>query len=183
MTWSRMSAMDMGARAWKNGGGTTRELLAWPHMHDWVVRVSVAEVGSNGPFSSFPGVHRWLGVLRGQGLRVFDWPQRRGDELLPFDGALAPDCELIAGACTVVNFMHRDAKGHFTVEDAHHPFLPGVSEAAWVALFTAEGGLLEHGARAMPVAPLTLAWCESPAAQSCLFTGEGPAWWLSWRPT
>ena len=47
-----------------------------------------------------------------------------------------------------------------------------------------EGGLLEHGARAMPLAPLTLAWCEEPAAQSCVFTGPDAsgshAWWLSW---
>jgi hypothetical protein len=32
----------------------------------------------------------------------------------------------------------------------------------------------------MPMAPLTLAWCESPVAQSCVFTGEGEAWWLTW---
>jgi hypothetical protein len=182
MSWSRISAADVAARAWANGGGTTKELLAWPHSNDWALRVSVAEVGSNGPFSSFPGVRRWLGVLRGKGLRVFDWVQRPGDELLAFDGALAPDCEMVAGPCTVVNFMHRSARGVFSVEDAHHAFLPGVSESAWVGLFTAEGGLLEHGARAMPVAPRTLAWCEAPAAQSCLFTGEGAAWWLSWKP-
>jgi len=28
--------------------------------------------------------------------------------------------------------------------------------------------------------PLSLAWCETPAAQSCVFSGEGAAWWMSW---
>ena len=46
------------------------------------------------------------------------------------------------------------------------------------------GGLLEHGARAMPLRPMSLAWCESPASQSCVFNGgeagEGQAWWMQW---
>jgi hypothetical protein len=36
----------------------------------------------------------------------------------------------------------------------------------------------------MPLAPLTLAWCEAPAAQSCVFMGPDAtashAWWLTW---
>jgi environmental stress-induced protein Ves len=40
---------------WKNGGGVTRELLAWPGGGDWQVRISVAEIEADGPFSSFPG--------------------------------------------------------------------------------------------------------------------------------
>ena len=31
---------------WRNGGGVTRELLAWPDSKDWALRVSVADVAA-----------------------------------------------------------------------------------------------------------------------------------------
>lgn len=177
MSWSRVSAVDVQPQAWKNQGGTTRELLAWPHARDWAVRVSVARVERDGPFSAFPGVHRWLAVIGGRGLRLFDWPQTPGDEPLRFDGGLAPEAALLGGPTDVLNVMEQ--RGNLEVQSAHHVLLP---RTPWVALFTVKGGLLEHGHRAMPMAPQTLAWCESPVPQSCLFTGEGDAWWLTWSP-
>jgi hypothetical protein len=177
MSWSRISVNDIVPQAWRNGGGQTRELMAWPHAHDWAVRVSVAQVEASGPFSAFEGVQRWLGVLRGKGLRLFDWAQFPGDELLSFDGHLAPESELIDGPCQVLNLMHRRAKGVLSVEVASHALVP---RCDWVGLFTVSGGLLEHGARAMPIAPMTLAWCEEPALQSCVFTGDGACWWICW---
>ncbi len=45
---------------WKNGGGITREILRWPDIDDYDLRVSVADVTSNGPFSKFPGYSRFL---------------------------------------------------------------------------------------------------------------------------
>ncbi|HEY3634719.1 MAG TPA: HutD family protein, partial [Caldimonas sp.] len=51
---------DVPAQPWKNGGGVTRELLALPAGDDWRVRVSVAEVASDGAFSTFVGVDRWF---------------------------------------------------------------------------------------------------------------------------
>lgn len=179
MSWSKVSAADVQPQAWKNKGGTTRELLAWPHAHDWALRISVARVERDGPFSAFPGVHRWLAVIKGAGLRLFDWPQGIGDEPLRFDGGLAPEAELIKGETEVFNVMER--RGNLEVEPASHVLLP---RTPWVGLFTVEGGLLEHGHRAMPLAPLTLAWCEAPAAQSCVFTSpdatNNHAWWLTW---
>lgn len=175
MSWSKVCATDVQPQPWKNQGGTTRELLAWPHAHDWALRVSVARVEKDGPFSAYPGVHRWLAVIAGAGLRLFDWPQSVGDEPLRFEGGLAPAAELIKGGCDVLNVMER--RGNLEVESAHQVLLP---RSRWVGLFTVDGGLLEHGHRVMPLAPLTLAWCEDPVAQSCLFTGEGHAWWLTW---
>ena len=150
MSWSRVSAEDVQPQAWKNKGGMTRELLAWPHAHDWVLRVSVARVERDGPFSAFPGVHRWLAVIGGAGLRLFDWPQSVGDEPLRFDGGLAPEAELIRGETEVFNVMERS--GNLELRSAHHVLLP---KTPWVGLFTVRGGLLEHGHRAMPMAPLT----------------------------
>jgi environmental stress-induced protein Ves len=53
---------------WKNGGGVTREVAAYPPGtgsgdFDW--RISIASVSRGGPFSVFPGVDRELAVLEG----------------------------------------------------------------------------------------------------------------------
>ncbi len=47
---------------WKNGGGVTREILRWPHPTDdeYDLRVSLAEVTRDGPFSKFPGYSRFI---------------------------------------------------------------------------------------------------------------------------
>lgn len=53
---------------WKNGGGTTAEILCWPEgagFDDFTLRLSTARVDTSGPFSSFPGVDRILTVLDG----------------------------------------------------------------------------------------------------------------------
>ena len=56
MSWMRITADDVAPTPWRNGGGRTRELLAWPHVADWKVRVSIADIDRDGPFSAFPGV-------------------------------------------------------------------------------------------------------------------------------
>lgn len=64
-----LRAADRRATPWKNGGGVTSEVCAWPpgagfDVFTW--RVSMAEVRADGPFSLFPGVDRILAVLRGR---------------------------------------------------------------------------------------------------------------------
>ncbi len=177
MSWSSISADEVTPQRWKNNGGWTRELLAWPHSNDWTLRISVADIEADGPFSAFEGVQRWFGVLSGEGVRLAGMDRRGGDGLLSFDGAQAPDCQLINGPTRDFNLMHRRGRGRMQVFRA---------EQAWpahgqlVALFTAEGGTLTHGGRPMPLAPLSLAWCESPVAQALQFEGEGEAWWMVW---
>ena len=61
---------EVPAVPWRNGGGVTRELLAWPDPRNWLLRVSVADIGASGPFSAFPGVDRWFAVLSGDGVRL-----------------------------------------------------------------------------------------------------------------
>ncbi|WP_077038158.1 HutD family protein [Pelomonas sp. KK5] len=179
MTWSQISAEDIRPQPWKNGGGKTRELLAWPHPADWILRLSVADIEQDGPFSAFPGVQRWFGVLRGHGVRLYDFALTVGSELLAFDGSLGPDCELIDGPTLDFNLMHQRGKGSVAVEESSGPC--GLS-GRLMLLFTAEGGVLEHGGRRMTLAPLSLAWCEEPAAQPMHFEGSGPAWWMAWSP-
>ncbi len=96
---------------WKNGGGITHEALRMPSGGEpfrW--RVSVAELGSSGPFSDFSGYRRAMVLLRGGGLRLHfaDGSAPVLDEvgdLVQFDGAMQTHCELLAGACTDLNLI------------------------------------------------------------------------------
>jgi uncharacterized protein len=70
--WAKMPrllrAADYRAMPWKNGGGTTSEILIEPPgadiaNFDW--RISMARIDQVGDFSRFPGVDRTLTVLSG----------------------------------------------------------------------------------------------------------------------
>jgi environmental stress-induced protein Ves len=109
MSWSLVSLDAAAAQAWRNGGGVTRELLAWPDAADWRVRLSVADVVAAGPFSRFPGIERWFAVLEGDGV-VLEMADRehslgRTDAPLRFDGAVAVDCRLRGGPTRDFNLM------------------------------------------------------------------------------
>jgi len=53
---------EVAPQPWANGGGTTRELL---RAADDAWRISLADVATDGPFSTFPGRHRLLTVVDG----------------------------------------------------------------------------------------------------------------------
>ena len=99
---------------WKNGGGVTRELLRLPaHAgpDDWTLRISVADIAADGPFSPFDGITRWFAVLDGPGVRL-RWPRSAvhlhpGDPALCFDGADAPECTLLGAPTRDLNVMAR----------------------------------------------------------------------------
>ncbi|MFJ4712346.1 HutD family protein [Streptomyces sp. NPDC088785] len=104
-----LPAADRTAATWKNGGGVTREILCDPQgadMADFAWRVSLAEVGSDGPFSAFPGVDRTLVMAAGDGmeLTVDDRPVLVDGPYVPRDlpGDAPTDCRLL-GAGNVVN--------------------------------------------------------------------------------
>jgi len=127
MTTPRIVALaDVPPTAWKNGGGVTRELLAWPAGDDWQVRISVAEITADGPFSSFPGVARWFSVLEGGGVALtIDGAERqcrRGDAPVAFSGAAKVDCRLLAGPSRDLNLMLRGGTG---------AMLPALAGVAW----------------------------------------------------
>lgn len=109
---------DCPPSTWKNGGGSTRQLLAYPpgaSLDSFTYRVSVAEVDSDGPFSHFAGVDRSLAILAGDGLVLMKGPQlyatlRPGDAPLAFDGALPLAGLRLAGKVRDFNVMTRQGQ-------------------------------------------------------------------------
>jgi environmental stress-induced protein Ves len=111
------------ATPWKNGGGTTTEIAVSPEgagfeTFDW--RVSMAEVASDGPFSSFPGIDRTLAIVEGAGLHlgIGEDPPRAVTPLgcpLPFPADVRTAARLIAGPVTDLNVMTRRATARHTL--------------------------------------------------------------------
>lgn len=177
---------DVASQAWRNGGGRTRELLAWPQPADWQCRISVAEIESDGPFSSFPGVDRWFAVVEGAGvlLRLPDGEHRLDlfTAALHFSGESAPDCQLVRGPTRDLNLMSVRKAGRATMWRAL-PGVPWIGRATLRALFSADPVTLRcGGADPLPVAPFTLVWTEDGAAGNWSMDsagGDPRAWWLS----
>jgi uncharacterized protein len=103
---------------WKNGGGTTAEVAAFPEgagfdAFGW--RVSMADVASDGPFSAFPEVDRTLIVVEGAGLELdVEGASYRLDASSPklsFSGDDATIGRLLAGPIRDLNVMTR--RGRF----------------------------------------------------------------------
>ncbi|WP_394434947.1 HutD/Ves family protein [Streptomyces sp. SGAir0957] len=109
-----LPATDRTAVAWKNGGGTTREIVCSPpgaDMTGFRWRVSLAEVAADGPFSAFPGVDRTLTMVDGDGmeLTVDSAPVRVDARYEPrdFAGDVPTGCRLIGGPVVNLNVMWR----------------------------------------------------------------------------
>jgi len=131
-----LRAADRAATPWKNGGGVTREVAAWPTgagFDDFHWRVSMAEVREDGPFSVFPGVDRVLVVLEGgmrltvDGAGVFDLSP--GATPAVFDGGAAAASALTAGPVLDLNVMTRrgaiKAQVDFLMTERVAPAAPG----------------------------------------------------------
>jgi uncharacterized protein len=111
MNWHEVRLDEVFPAPWRNGGGTTRELLAWPHKESWRVRVSVAQIAKSGPFSPYPGVTRWFAVLAGAGVALNGKQLGIQSDPLRFDGGAAVDCELADGATEDFNLMLNGREG------------------------------------------------------------------------
>jgi environmental stress-induced protein Ves len=107
---------------WKNGGGTTVEMVAHPpgatlDAFEW--RVSAAEIHRDGPFSRFDGVDRTLAILDGEGL-VLDFGDRIarvGPEDTPFlfHGESPASARPLGGFVRDLNVMTRRAAWRATM--------------------------------------------------------------------
>ena len=103
------------AMPWKNGGGTTYEIMVEPEgasldAFDW--RISIAHVEAPGPFSRFPGIDRSIAVLTGGGMTLLSAVGApvsldAGSPPWTFPGEAAIDCQLSGGATQDFNLMSR----------------------------------------------------------------------------
>jgi hypothetical protein len=105
---------DFRSMPWKNGGGRTTEIAAYPPgaaIDNFLWRVSLADVERDGPFSPFPGVERTIVLLDGAGMRLHEG-LRAAELTVPFaphdfSGDEAVDCTLVAGPVRDFNVMFR----------------------------------------------------------------------------
>ncbi|MGZ5772636.1 MAG: HutD/Ves family protein [Caldimonas sp.] len=175
---------DVRAAPWRNGAGTTRELLALPGPADWRVRVSVADVASAAPFSSFPGVERWFAVLDGPGVELtIEGTTHRctpSDAPLRFSGAATTSCQPIDGPTRDLNLMLRGAAGVMHRVVAAAPWRP---DAQQCGLYAVVAGRCRHDDGTVEVPAHSLLWFE-PAPDTLAFfpaekTPGAIGWWLA----
>ncbi|OZI74845.1 HutD/Ves family protein [Bordetella genomosp. 12] len=103
----------LAAEPWRNGGGVTRTLAR--QGEQW--RISLADIGRDGAYSSFAGLTRLSVIVAGAGLVLQDGP--RSVTLMPgvaavYDGAPAWQASLRQGACVALNVMARAGQYHLS---------------------------------------------------------------------
>lgn len=97
---------------WRNDGGWTREIARGGTGDDWLWRLSLAEVESDGAFSRFEGVEREIVLLSGAGMTLdfgggLDVALDAASPRWHFSGESAVDCRLHAGPTRDFNLMWR----------------------------------------------------------------------------
>ena len=182
MTWQLIRLPDAVASPWRNGGGVTRELVAWPiGGADWTWRISVAEVATSGPFSRFEGVQRWFAVLSGNGVSL----QLAGTEHrltaasapLQFDGGVAVDCRLLDGPTQDLNLMVRQDRASARMQRIAGTQQFVARTAKVLAVYAEAGGAQlrdEQGSFTVPAQ--CLAWHSVPAGTQVEVTAPGAVW-------
>ena len=173
-------AASVAPQPWRNGGGMTRELWVWPpgsSAQDWRVRITLAEVAQDGPFSAFPGVLRRFAVVDGCGLSLqwaADGPWQDlepGHAPVAFDGGLAPDCRLLESGehhqrkSTDLNLMTRHLSSSMqAIQLGQAKRMAGPQRG----FFAAQAGRWWHdGQPAETIAAHTLVWqCEGLTAMA-----------------
>ena len=178
---------DIAPVPWRNGGGVTRELLAWPDPQDWLLRVSVADILASGPFSVYPGIDRWCAVLDG-GTVCLETAGTEPKELTAlqpalhaFSGDLATHCMALGPATRDFNLMARRSR----IRLRQHPVrVCPVFEtrAEGAGLFVVQAAELRQEPGPVRQLPdMTLAWWPNPRRELLSLHVESTAtrgWWF-----
>ena len=160
--WHQIRLQDTPVSPWKNGGGTTQSLVCWPNPSDWVFRMSVARIDSDGPFSEFKGVDRWFAVLSGEGV-VLQFPERRVevgalDAAVQFSGDLPCQCSLINGPTVDFNLMVQGVSANMARID-RSPYIAKFKAQTTLAIFVVEeGGRVRMGSQNFELNTNSLHW-------------------------
>jgi uncharacterized protein len=189
MTVSVIHTLDVLPQPWKNGGGSTRELLAWPAVQDWQVRISLADIVQDGAFSAFPGVQRWFGVVQGAGVGLQfahrQVTQTLDSAALQFDGADVSFCRLLNGPTQDINLMLR---GGDAARGCMQPVMQGAewqTDMPLRALFTSTAGVWCDDFHERRLAAYDFLWTANATGSAWRFVADAPAqvailgaWWL-----
>ncbi len=103
---------DLQQTTWKNGGGTTREIAIARSGDALIWRLSIADVGVDGPFSKFEGLSRILTVIEGEGMELIGKQATLQAEYavpVSFDGALEIQSRLKNGPLRDLNLIYDPA--------------------------------------------------------------------------
>ncbi len=107
-----LRAADYPRMPWKNGGGSTEEITrdAGEGLDGFGWRLSIADIGESGGFSTFAGYERIITVLQGAGMTL-QVDGQRTRALLPLDpfafsGASLVSCSLIDGPIRDFNLIY-----------------------------------------------------------------------------
>lgn len=190
MTIKVVNADAVSPQPWQNHGGYTRELLAWPSAAEPLLRISLADIDSDGPFSAFAGMQRWFMVLEGAGVELDFGGDSKSvtpdDPPLHFDGAAAPRCRLLDGGTRDLNLMHRcGSDAAIQRVDDGAPWRAG---SAQCGLFAAVAGTWHCAdGRRVELPARSLLWLNPGPAESMHFDADHAApqtvgWWLAFTP-
>jgi environmental stress-induced protein Ves len=160
---------------WKNGGGVTHEIARRADEQGLIWRLSVAEVGADGPFSAFPALTRILTVIEGAGMAL-EAPgtalAARPLEPVRFSGDLPIFGRLINGPLRDLNVIFDAARITADVSLVTD-ILPGRAPGAEQALFCLAGS---YRTSEGPVGPGAIVFCgdgtisAEPDASALLIT-------------
>lgn len=185
-------ARDVVPQLWLNGGGETRTLLSIPADGDWTLRISLACIEKNGPFSAFPEVERWFAVVEGAGVRL-GFPNGEalvslGDPPIRFDGGDAPDCYLVDGPTQDLNLMIRRGIGAMRLAEPGKSWQGQFTERGFFATAAGRfcvGAVNDAGHRSnnhsLAMEPFSLLW--NVGAGECWFEpddGRNAGFWLGY---
>ena len=155
---------------WKNGGGITRQLLIHPaaaNLDDFTLRVSVADVDSDGPFSRFDGIDRTLTLLQGAGLQLQrdDAPLATlhvDSPLLQFAGEWPISSRRLAGKVRDFNIMTRRSQCRHRAERLQLDGEQTLTHDGPLLLFLAQGDAVtvKNDNAGATLQPFDLLWLE-----------------------
>jgi environmental stress-induced protein Ves len=136
-----LRAKDYPRMPWKNGGGSTEEITrdAGTGLDGFGWRLSIADIGESGGFSTFAGYERIITVLQGDGMTLsVDGQVTRS--LLPIDpfafsGESKVSCTLLGGPIRDFNLIYAPQRysARFQWLDGEQRFF---SEAGTVLVFS-----------------------------------------------
>jgi environmental stress-induced protein Ves len=198
-TTTLIRGADLVAAPWKNGGGVTREVGAFPAgagLDAFVWRVSIADVAQAGPFSRFAGIDRTLVLLSGAGM-LLDETDDTGVhavkthaltqrlDVAQFAGEAQIDARLVDGATRDFNLMVRRGAAVGETEVWRGDTQRALS-ADVVLLFCASGSVsvtLGGEAQSQALEADDTLRIDTPSALSCTVKGAGALLAISIRYT